>query len=191
MSEDNNNHEKDVVVHEYDGIEEYDNQLPRWWLGTLYGTMAFAVVYWLGYQTFRALDSPRAQYDKEVAAAKAAELERMKASGPVTSELLIAMSKDPKTVEKGKEIFITQCAACHKPDGSGNIGPNLTDNYWLHGSKPEQIYETISKGVLTKGMPPWAPVLGDEKVQQATAFVLSIKNTNVPGGKAPQGEPGT
>jgi cytochrome c oxidase cbb3-type subunit 3 len=183
-----NRNEEDVVVHEYDGIEEYDNKLPRWWLWTLYGAMAFAFVYWAAYQTFGSLDNPRAAFDKEAAVERAKEIERMKAAGPVTGDLLISMSKDQKTLDTGKQVFTTQCAACHKPDGSGNIGPNLTDRYWIHGSKPEDIYKTINDGVLTKGMPVWGPVLGIEKTEAVTAYVLSIANTNVPGGKAPQGE---
>lgn len=189
MSEENREEEEDVVVHEYDGIEEYDNQLPKWWLWTLFGAIAFGVVYWFGYQTFHAMDNPRDTYDKEVAVARAAEIERMKSAGPVTEELLVAMSKDQKTLETGKAIFTANCVACHRADGGGNIGPNLTDKYWLHGGKPENVYKTVNEGVPAKGMISWAPILGPEKVQAATAYVLSLKETNVAGGKPPQGEP--
>lgn len=181
--------EQDVVVHEYDGIEEYDNQLPNWWLWTLFGAIAFGVVYWLGYQTFHVLDGPRAAYEKEVAVQRAAEIERMKSAGPVTAELLTAMSRDQKTLDTGKAVFTANCVACHRADAGGNIGPNLTDKFWLHGGKPEQVYKTVTEGVPAKGMISWGPILGAEKVQAATAYVLSLKDTNVPGGKAPQGDP--
>jgi cytochrome c oxidase cbb3-type subunit 3 len=177
--------QEDQVIHEYDGIEEYDNNLPLWWLATFVGTVVFAVGYWFAYESYHSFDHPRDEYEKVAAAAKAAQ----KAAGPVSADALVAMSKDTKAVEAGKVTFTTMCAACHKPDGSGNIGPNLTDANWLHGGKPDQIYKTVSEGVPEKQMPPWGPALGGEKVQQVVAFVLTIKNTNVAGGKAPQGDP--
>jgi cytochrome c oxidase cbb3-type subunit 3 len=179
----------DVVVHEYDGIQEYDNRLPNWWLWTLFGTIVFGFLYWVGYQTFNALDNPRTAYDKEVAIARAKEIERMKNAGPVTAELLLTMSKDSATVENGKKIFTTNCVACHRADGGGNIGPNLTDKYWLHGGKPDQIFKTVTEGVPAKGMLAWGPMLGPDKVQSVTAYVLTLHDTEVPNGKAPQGEP--
>jgi cytochrome c oxidase cbb3-type subunit 3 len=181
-------HKEDEVIHEYDGIQEYDNRLPNWWLWTFIGTVLFGFFYWTGYVTFKSLDNPRDVYDKEVAVARAQEIERMKNAGPVTAELLVKMSQDAKTTQTGKEVFTTTCAACHRADGAGNIGPNLTDKYWLHGGKPEQIYQTVENGVPAKGMPAWTPVIGHDKVVAATAYVISIKDTNV-AGKAPQGEP--
>ena len=180
---------EDEVVHEYDGIQEYDNRLPNWWLWTLYGTLVFGFVYWLGYQTFHALDNPRDTHEKEQAIARAAEIERMKNAGPVTAELLQKMSLDAKTTDTGKQVFTSTCAACHRADGGGNIGPNLTDKFWLHGSKPDDIYKTVEHGVPAKGMPAWEPVLGHDKVMAATAYVLTLKDTNASNGKAPQGEP--
>jgi len=181
-------HEVDRVIHEYDGIEEYDNALPNWWLYTLYATVVFAAVYWAGYHIFKTSNLPNADYAEQVAAARAREAERLKTIGAVTPEALTTLSHDPSTVSKGKDIFVANCSACHKPDGSGLIGPNLTDDAWLHGDKPDEIYKTINDGVPDKQMPTWGPILGPERIQSVTAFVLSIKNTNVPGGKAPQGE---
>lgn len=178
-------HEQDQVIHEYDGIEEYDNDLPLWWLVTFIGTAVFAVGYWVVYESYHSFDHPRDEYAKVAAAAK----EQKKAAGPVSAAALLAMSKDAKAVEAGKQTFTTTCAACHKADGGGAIGPNLTDSAWIHGGKPDEIYETVSEGMPDKQMPPWGPVLGAEKVQQVVAYVLTIKNTNVAGGKAPQGEP--
>jgi cytochrome c oxidase cbb3-type subunit 3 len=98
------------------------------------------------------------------------------------------MSHTPTAVESGRQVFASTCAACHRADGGGNIGPNLTDAYWLHGSKPENIYSCVHDGVPNKGMPTWGPVLGEDKVETVVAYVLTLRNTNVPGGKAPQGE---
>ena len=102
--------------------------------------------------------------------------------------MLATIAKDPATLAQGKDVFVSTCAPCHKPDGGGNIGPNLTDAYWIHGSKPTDIYRTVTEGVPAKGMPTWAPVLGEQRVEAVVAYVISIENTNVPGGKAPQGE---
>jgi cytochrome c oxidase cbb3-type subunit III len=176
------------VVHEYDGIEECDNHLPRWWLWTLYGAIVFSIGYWFHYHTFKTGMGPTAAYEAEDAAFKAAEAEKLKKAGAVTPELLVKLSKDPATIKQGQDVFKSTCMSCHLETGGGSIGPNLTDAFWLHGGKPDQIYKTIKEGVPAKGMASWGPVLGEERVRAAAAYVLSIKNTNVAGGKAPQGD---
>ena len=178
---------EDQVVHEYDDIQEYDNQLPNWWLATFFGTVIFACVYWFGYHTFQSADLPNAEFAKVVAAQRAAEAERIKQAGTIDDSSLTLLSKDAATVAKGADVFKTNCAVCHKADGSGNIGPNLTDNAWIHGGKPTDIYKTVNEGVLTKGMPAWGGQLGVDKTQSVSAYLLTLKNTNVAGGKAPQG----
>jgi mono/diheme cytochrome c family protein len=94
---------------------------------------------------------------------------------------------EPRRAVEGKALFATYCIPCHGPDGGGKMGPNLTDSAWIHGSSPEQIFAEIANGTPDKGMVPWAPLLGANRVMALTAFVLNIKNTDVPGGKAPQG----
>lgn len=175
------------VIHEYDGIQECDNHLPRWWLITLYGTIVFAVGYWLHFHTFGSGKNPMAEYQEQESARLAAEAEKMKAAGAVTPELLVKLSKDPATAKQGKEVFTQNCASCHGPEGAGLIGPNLTDDSWLHGGKPDAIYTTVRDGFLAKGMPAWGPQLGEERVRAVAAYLLTIKNTNLQG-KAPQGE---
>jgi cytochrome c oxidase cbb3-type subunit 3 len=173
--------------HVYDDIVEHDNKLPLWWQLTLYGAVVFALVYWFG-RRFDAIPSPAQAYQSDVAAERAAEAERARARGTIDDAMLSTLAKDPATLAQGKEVFTSTCAACHKPDAGGNIGPNLTDAYWIHGNKPTDIYKTVSEGVPAKGMPTWTPVLGEQRVEAAVAYVISIENTNVPGGKAPQGE---
>jgi cytochrome c oxidase cbb3-type subunit 3 len=172
--------------HVYDDIVEHDNELPLWWQLTLYGAVVFALVYWFG-RRLEAIPSPAQAYETEVAAQRAAAAERARSS-PVTNEMLATLAKDPATVAQGKETFVTTCAPCHRADGGGSIGPNLTDEYWLHGDSATEIYRTAYDGVPAKGMPTWGPVLGDQRIATVVAFVLSIKSTNVPGGKSPQGE---
>jgi len=176
------------VVHEVDGIQEYDNQLPRWWLVTLYLTVAFAVVYWFGWQVLHIAETPRATWEREMAEARAKEAAAAMALGEVTSESLETMARSADVVDQGKQVFASTCAACHRADGGGTIGPNLTDEYWLHGGAPTAILERVRVGVPDKGMPAWAAQLGETRVRAVTAYVLTLRNTNVAGGKPPQGE---
>jgi cytochrome c oxidase cbb3-type subunit 3 len=189
MSDEHSNSDsgQDQVVHEYDDIQEYDNALPLWWLVTFFGTAIFAIGYFFVYQTFKAADLPNAAFEKEVAVQRAADAERIKALGNITDDSMLLLSKDATTVAKGKEIFTTNCAVCHRADGGGGIGPNLTDKAWLHGGKPAQIFKTVNEGVPTKPMAAWGPQLGTDKVQSVAAYVLTLKDSNVAGGKAPQG----
>lgn len=181
--------DQDRVVHEYDGILEYDNRLPNWWLYTLFGSIIFAGLYWVYYHQLEIGDSPLQAYNAEVQ--KEEERREAKAAGmqPVTPELLLDLSRDTAVVEAGSVAFAQMCAACHGPTGGGLIGPNLTDEYWIHGSSPDKIYEVIRDGVLAKGMPAWGASLGEEKVRATTAYVMTLRNTKVAGGKAPEGEP--
>jgi len=173
--------------HIYDGIEEYDNRLPNWWLFILYGSCIFALGYWLVFHTFHVLDLPLAKYDKEMIAAAEAQLARM-SEGGITDKSLALMATMPETVADGRQLFTTYCVVCHLDQGQGLVGPNLTDKYWLHGGKPTDILKTVTDGVPAKGMAAWGGQLGPTRVQKLVAFVLSIKNTDV-SGKAPEGDP--
>ncbi len=177
----------DRVIHEVDGIQEYDNKLPNWWLYTLYGTIAFAAFYWYHYESAGFGKSPAEAYQEEMDRALAAQASQLQV-GEATPEALLALSKDPNAVALGKQVFLSTCAACHRADGGGSVGPNLTDDFWLHGGTPDKIYKTIATGVPDKGMPAWQPQLGALKTQAVTAYVLGLRGTNVPGGKPPQGE---
>jgi cytochrome c oxidase cbb3-type subunit 3 len=173
------------VVHETgDGIQEYDNHLPNWWLYTLYGTVIFAVGYWFYFQVFQVGEPSVVAWRREVAEIAA----RTGQTVPVSAAQLVDMSRDPTVTGEGKQVFATTCVACHGPSGGGVVGPNLTDEYWLHGGAPDQIYATIRDGVPTKGMPAWGPQLGPTRTQAVAAYVLTLRNTNIPGGKPPQGD---
>lgn len=176
------------VIHEVDGIQEYDNQLPNWWLYTLYGAIVFAVGYWFHYHVSGFGDLPRAEYQQEMDKAAAAEAERIKKAGVLTPEALAALAKDKGTLEQGKAVFAQTCVACHRADGGGLVGPNLTDDFWIHGGAPDKVLASITKGVPEKGMPAWGAQLGADRTRAVTAYVISLRGTNVPGGKAPQGE---
>lgn len=147
-----------------DGIEEYDNPLPRWWLGLFYLTIIWAGFYAVKYH-FVDHDSQLQRYDRQMAAA--AEM------WPQSDEAAPVVV-NAETIAAGKEIFTTTCASCHGQGGEGGIGAKLIDAEWIHGGKPEQIQHTITNGVIEKGMPAWGPVLGPEKVAQVAAFVVDL-----------------
>jgi cytochrome c oxidase cbb3-type subunit 3 len=173
-------------IHVYDGIEEMDHHLPNWWLGILWGTILFAAGYWMYYAVAGLGPDQRTEYAQE----QAALVKRMAASGgPASEEVLLGLARDGATVQAGQAVFGQQCASCHGAQAQGSIGPNLTDAYWLHGGKPLDIQKTVTDGAIEKGMPAWGRTLGSERVRQLTAYLLTLKGTNVAGGKAPQGEP--
>ena len=173
-------------VHVYDGIEEHDNRLPRWWLATLWGAIVFAFAYWGYYQTFAVGLSPRGEFDAEMVARRAREAQFAARAGAVDDQQMLALSQDAAVVARGKLVFQSTCLACHAAEGQGLVGPNLTDNAWLHGGRPTDIFNVVADGVAAKGMPAWKPALGPEKVKDVTAFLLTLKGKNLPG-KEPQG----
>lgn len=187
MSNDNNKHDVPIAGHDYDGIQEFDNQLPRWWVQMFNLTIIFSIGYF-GYYILGSGPTLFESYEKD-----AAQMEVLKANAPKAQgggdagEKLIALQKDPAQVEKGKTVYGAKCAACHGPAGQGTIGPNLTDNFWKHGGKLADILNTINKGVADKGMPPWGPLLSQDELYQVTVFVKSLKGTNPPNAKAPEG----
>ena len=167
------------IIHVYDGIEEADNALPNWWLATFFGAIIFAVFYWMFYETFPVGDYPHEEYTTARAAA-------MESGGPVTDEDLITLSQDAPMVAAGKKTFDTTCMPCHGMQAQGTAGPNLTDEFWLYGGAPSEIYHTVFNGT-SKGMPNWGAPLGGPATKQVVAYVLTLRNTNV-AGREPQGE---
>jgi cytochrome c oxidase cbb3-type subunit 3 len=181
-------HKQDQVRdHVYDGIQEYDNRLPNWWLFILYASIVFAVGYWLVFHTFGVGDLQIAKYDKEMIAATEAQLAAM-AGMEMNDDALLMIATLPERVDEGRQLFETYCVVCHMEQGQGSVGPNLTDEFWIHGGSPMAIHETVTDGVLSKGMAAWGNQLGPKRVQSVVGYVLTLKNTNVPG-KAPEGEP--
>jgi len=169
------------IVHEYDGIEEADNRLPTWWVAGFIFTIVFGMVYWFVYHEYHLAELPNARFKDAMAAL---EIQRAREAG---ADLSLAV-KDPALIKAGQGLFAQYCVPCHGEKGQGKIGPNLTDTMYLHGGSARAIHDTIEKGVGAKGMPSWGPVLGPVAVKQATAFVVSLRGTNVPG-REPQGEP--
>lgn len=177
-----------IKGHDYDGIHELDNRMPPWLAFLFQGTIAFAFIYLFIYHVFNVGDLPMAELEKEtliVDAKKAAFLEKAAAKINENSVTLLA---DAKTIEEGKAIFTANCVACHAADGGGTVGPNLTDEYWIHGGGIKNIFKTIKYGVPEKGMISWEKQLNPLKMQQVSSYIVSLKGTKPATPKAPQGE---
>lgn len=174
-----------LAGHEYDGIMELDNRLPKWWLGLFYITIIFAVIYTLRYHVLKTADLQDMEYDKEVSAAE----EKYKAakSGEVDASTLTVLT-DPASMEAGKAIYDKNCSVCHLSKGEGLVGPNMTDEYWIHGGSMEDVYNLIVVGVPAKGMISWKDQLSPTEIQQVASYIFSLQGTNPPNAKAPEGE---
>ncbi len=177
-----NDTNKPIAGHSYDGIEELDNPLPMWWLATFFGTIIFGFVYYLHYEISGVTSL------KTELAASMAEINALKKTGPSFTEEKLAAAFTEAGAKKGQEVYTGKCLACHGPELGGLIGPNLTDKAWIHGKGTRlDIMNTVAQGVLDKGMPAWAEMISQEELVNVVAFVYSKKNTNVAGGKPPQG----
>lgn len=176
------------VVHSYDDIEEYDNELPNWWLYTLFGAMVFALGYYFWYEVLHAGPSQQQSYEASRVEDRRRDAERARRLGAMNDDGLRTLSHDAATVEAGRALYAQNCVACHRADGGGLIGPNLTDNQWIHGGAPLRVFRTVSEGVAAKGMPAWGAQLGPDRTMSVVAYLLTLRNTNVASGKAPQGD---
>jgi cytochrome c oxidase cbb3-type subunit 3 len=183
------NQQDRLLDHNYDGIQEYDNPMPGWWVYIFYATIVFAALYFLNVPGVGTGKGRIANYEREVAQWKARQ-DEIAAKTPqfeVSDAALMALTRDPKALEAGKAVFSTTCAACHRADGGGMIGPNLTDDFWIHGGLPTQIFATVTKGVPDKGMPTWSNAMNSEKIAAVVAYVLTLHGTHPANPKEPQG----
>lgn len=181
--------EKDLVIdHEYDGIKELDNPVPAWFNGMFYASMAFAIVYLCVYHVFGWGMNQDQEYEHEMALAEAARQEWLAQSANNIDENTVTVDLSPETVAAGQAIFAQNCIACHGGVGEGGIGPNLTDEYWLHGGEVKDVFRTIKYGVLDKGMVPWEQSLTPAQLAEVTNYIISLRGTNPPNAKEPQGD---
>ena len=178
-----------LMDHNYDGIEEYDNPMPRWWLWLFYLTIIYSVLYWFNVPGIGIGRGRIAQYEADVARARESAAAAAALEPAVTGDELMALSRDLAVEEQGERIFGQMCASCHAPDGGGLIGPNLPAEYWIHGGTPLEIYHTVEGGVLEKGMPAWGKMISPADLKSVVAYVLSIKGTTPANPKAPEGQP--
>ena len=175
-----------LLDHEYDGIREYDNPLPRWWVWMFAGSFWFSVAYFFHYHVSGNGQSVAAAYEADVAEAREREAKSSLAQ-PVSEESLGKLMADADLMKDTKALFTQRCAVCHGDQAQGLIGPNLTDDSWLHGNGTlTDIFAVINEGVLAKGMPAWGKQLSPIEVRKLAAFVGTQRGKAVPG-KAPEG----
>jgi cytochrome c oxidase cbb3-type subunit 3 len=178
--------EADLLEHEYDGIREYDNPLPGWWKKIFWGSFFFAIGYGFHYHLSGNGVSVAEAYEQEMTVAHA-EQARRALGETVTEAGLEKLMLDQKLMADAKAIFTQRCTPCHGERAQGVIGPNLTDNSWLHGKGTlMDIYQDVSEGFPMKGMPAWKMQLSPVQVRELASFIGTLRGTNVPG-KAPEG----
>ena len=177
-------HDEELTGHNYDGIQELDNPPPRWIMALFYITIAFAIIYGAYYFWLKQGDHQDAEYARKSAMHDA----EYKMANQSTEELVLLT--DASAIEDGKTIYKEMnCFACHGLNGEGNaIGPNMTDEYYLHGCKFQDVFNVIKNGEPAKGMTAFKGQMSDEKIQKVASYVMSLKGSNPANAKAAQGE---
>ncbi|MEI7533918.1 MAG: cbb3-type cytochrome c oxidase N-terminal domain-containing protein [Verrucomicrobiae bacterium] len=176
-----------LLDHEYDGIRELDNNLPRWWVWLFYITIIYAAVYLVYYHVTRSGDLQAAEYANEM---KSGEQVKAAAMGKFESGMAaLQPATDALALENGRQIYAKYCAPCHRVDGGGLVGPNLTDDYWIHGSSYADSVKIIWDGVPAKGMITWKTVLKPEQIQNVASYIYTLRGTKLLSpGKPPENQ---
>lgn len=180
--------EEITIDHEYDGIRELDNPTPLWFNALFFSTIVFAVGYLLVYDVFGWGMTQEEEYLAQMEAAEIERLAFLEASGSNIDENSVTVDLSPEFVAAGQEIYLLNCGMCHGNQGEGMIGPNLTDDYWIHGGEVGDIFRTIKYGVPDKGMVPWEANLTPVEIAQVSNYIVSIVGSNPPNPKAAEGE---
>ncbi len=177
-----------LLDHDYDGIKELDNNLPPWWIGLFYICIVFAVVYMVRYEMMGG-DNQETELKNEIAQSKIEIAEYMKTAPDLMDEKTVTLATDPADIAVGKSVFETNCVACHRADGGGQIGPNLTDEQWILGGGIKNVFHTITNGGRDgKGMIAWKGTLKPKEIQKVASYILSLKGTNPKEPKEAEGE---
>lgn len=213
----------ELLDHDYDGIQEMDNNLPKWWLYLFIFTIGWSVLYMLYYHVFDLgylqEDEYRQEMDRNYVRVSPSDLKVLgilpeyhspyhNPRGDATPYSLLALVQkgarimmtaatdtvtyiavdEPVSISDGQKIFLKDCAQCHGKLGEGGVGPNLTDDYWLHGADVSSIVRSVKYGYPAKGMISWLGTLKEEDIIKAASFILTLRGTNPPNGRAPQGD---
>ena len=181
--------EEDLLIeHTYDGIQELDNPTPTWFNALFYSSIVFAIGYLLFYHVLGWGMNQEQEYLAEMQAAEKQRMEFLANSGTNIDENTVELDLSPEMVIAGQEIYLQSCGMCHGNQGEGMIGPNLTDEYWLHGGDIKSIFRVVKYGVPDKGMVPWESSLTPIQIAQVSNFIASLSGTNPPNPKEPQGD---
>lgn len=176
-----------MTDHEYDGIRELDNNLPPWWVYGFYFTIIFGVVYLFNYHISGTSPLPAQEYQEQLAEAELEKKSHLAEVGASVDETTVTAMTDATLLSAGKDIYSGNCAACHGQAGEGGVGPNLTDEYWIHGGGIQNVFKTIKYGVPAKGMIAWQTQLKPDAMQKVASYILTLQGTKPANGKEPQG----
>lgn len=176
-----------LLDHQYDGIQEYDNPMPKWWTTIFWITIGWSVLYVLNVPGIGSGKGRIANYERDMEVARKQYALQSPAAPALSDDALWAMTRVPAQLAAGQTQFQNTCTACHGPDGGGVIGPNLTDAYWIHGDRPTELVRTVTDGVLDKGMPAWGQTLKPDEVSSVVAYILTLRGTHPANPKEPQG----
>ena len=177
-----------TLNHDYDGIHELDNKLPPWWLYGFYACVAFACIYLYRFHVSHTAPSSLQEYETAVAQAEIEKQEYLETAASKVDETTVALLTDAAALESGKKLFTGTCAACHGAEGQGIVGPNLTDDYWLHKGGIKDVFKTIKYGVPEKGMKSWKDDFSPAQIAELASYIKSIHGTKPPAAKEPQGD---
>ncbi len=177
-----------LLDHDYDGIQELDYPLPRWWLVTFYGTVIFGIFYFYHYSIADGVDLKQA-YGQDIQAHKKTQQAYLEQLSKFDSEKFKSHAKTPEMVGLGKALYEQNCQSCHNQNAAGDIGPNLTDAFWLYAEgTPKTIYPFIIKGNPEGGMPAWGEYLDEDEIYSVLAYIISLQGMAHDKKKEPQGE---
>ena len=182
---------EDKVLHELDGIKEYDNPMHGWLMAIWWGSLVFAAAYLIFYALSFGEGSMDSEYRADTEQSLAAVQAHFDANPlvPPSAAELLAGARNAAVLDLGAARFARSCAPCHGAQAQGLIGPNLTDDRWIHGGSVEQVFQTIAKGWPAKGMPPWGRAVKPEELSALVSYVRSLQGLNPPGAKPAEGEP--
>ncbi len=173
--------------HDYDGIRELDNKMPPWWLGMFYLSIIFSAIYLFAFHLTDIGPSSKEEYETEMEVAKAEVNAYLATQSDNIDENNLTALTDQQELALGKSIYDASCVACHGKLGEGGVGPNMTDDYWIHGGAITDVFKTIKNGVPEKGMISWADQLRASDMHRVSSYILTLKGSNPPNGKEPQG----
>lgn len=181
--------DKFVADHEYDGIRELDNEAPYWLSLIFILTVLFSYIYVAKYHIFKSGDLQEEEYRKEMAIYEPEEESSdITFARPETEKIELAILTDSESLSSGKSIYDNNCAVCHLSKGEGLVGPNFTDEYWIHGGSISDLVHIINEGVPAKGMISWKTQLSQQNILEVASYILTLQGTNPPNQKAPEGE---
>jgi cytochrome c oxidase cbb3-type subunit 3 len=181
--------EDDILLdHNYDGIQELDNNLPPWWKYGFYMTILFGIGYLIHFHVTHTGKLQIAEYNEQIAVAKREMEEYRKKAANLVDENNATLLTDAGSLASGKTTFKTNCVACHGENGEGGVGPNLTDDFWLHQGDIKDVFKTIKYGYPEKGMKSWEQDLGAKQIHEVASYVKSLHGTKPANAKAPEGE---